>query len=279
MLEVRALAFLAFVLAGAIAGVAALPALFRTLPHDLARHGTVLHAARTERPQVVVLGNSLGEAGIDAGEFPLLNLSARGQSLEASLLLQQELAPSVTTVIQLVSYDQLDAAELPSANALWAYGCRPEESLRASIRHRLATRWVTLQFLDRLVRTRSHKPPANTDFATPLPPARFAAAIQSVGDLAPLPIETSNLRRLEAMSRLAALHHRRLLLVVPPVHPALPHEKAARCLHALRGIRGAEVVDATQLLGANEFSDPVHATPSGAKRLTRYLRQAVEARR
>ena len=114
----------AAVLAGSIAlglalCLAAMPALFGVLPSDLWRTGHLLRALEGDAasPEIVVLGNSVVMAGIDARQLseglagrPLVyNLASGAQAPAESFLYYQELPPGVRVIVQVVSADALQA--------------------------------------------------------------------------------------------------------------------------------------------------------------------------
>ena len=172
----RSLILLAALALGLAAGVLLIPAAFRLIPNDLSRVRTVLLALRGN-PQIVVIGDSRGEASIDARQLtaelpqhPLVyNLSWHALRLVHVYALADRFPPSVRTVVINVSLQDL-ADDGPGEPRIWeamrAYGYEPDPRLVAEMRRafrddpllqplmrpplqaRLTSRWAIRQIAD-----------------------------------------------------------------------------------------------------------------------------------
>src|SRR5260221_7037192 len=134
----RSLLILASLALGAALAVSLLPRVARDATPEAARLCAIVRACHSgARAEVAVLGNSVGMFGIDAGGLGVAawNLCSPAQSPSEWLLLEEELPPSVHTVVQLVTPFQLaeeGAVEREKWSALYVCGCRPGPAVRAA---------------------------------------------------------------------------------------------------------------------------------------------------
>jgi hypothetical protein len=309
----RSIVILASLALGATLGVALLPILARKATPEAARLCTIVRACHSgARAEVAVLGNSVGMFGVDAGSLgrSAWNLCSPAQSASEWLLLEDELPPSVNTVVQIVTPFQL-AEEGPMErekwSALYVCGCRPGAAVRAAFTdafgsasaldgNLLDARTLVRSRLERVLRDRIWPSDAEWrmayDLRFPAPPdgadgggwlARdaWAAAEGDRFRRQHLQATRSQLTLLRAELAGARRHGRRVLIVLAPLHPRIVAlYGGAPMLAAFTGTvataaPGVPVVDLTRLLTANEFRDVTHPTREGAGRLTARVAGAV----
>jgi hypothetical protein len=162
--------------------VAASSWVFEVAPNDLRRTKVLLDALSDEsnKPQFVVMGNSVVMSGIDTdhmGELlaldePGYNLATTGQNPVDSFLYYQNLPDSVELIVQFSTARFAvgrDAIETQKYNAMYMYGYRPDERTKAyleevfddrvedifamsGLEHRFLSRWAIKQAADNWVR-------------------------------------------------------------------------------------------------------------------------------
>lgn len=304
-------------LAGAAAALAALPAIFAGLPNDHARYRTIVRLLSTTRPEIVVFGDSRGEAAVDARiltrELPghplAFNLCTPAQRLTETLLLADALPESVRVEVIVIGRDSLQRAPFladNAYNALFMYGYRPSLRVRAALvaaagRGRteaierssfaevVSARWTVRQALDIGLYQVLH-PGMEREREDPFFPSTYgervhpevaAERLSNLGGLDPgKPPDPINVRLLREIAREARRHRRRVLLVLAPIHPALiVRGPQAAVSSAVPGASDVEVLDLTAGFPAGDFSDPLHLLSSGAPRVTSAIAQAIAGAR
>lgn len=286
IIEGRSIALTAMLLLGAALALAALPSFFRLLPNDLERYHTILQELATTQCDVVVFGDSRGEADI-RNLKNAVNASAHGVTLAEVRMFMQAVPASVKTIVIVLGRDRLSFEFFPriSYNAIAMYGLRPNDETRrdladafgsaaidrTSFAHVLESRWTIKQSLDLLL----HGPDA--------PPQRLseerfrrAAALVKYDIIAAGTLDAAGHKLLAQIGRVAAARHQRVLLVVPPLHPAVLN---GRTPAPLAPIPNVDVLDATTGFDDADFADPLHLTPAGAEKLTTLVAQRIEAMR
>jgi hypothetical protein len=316
----KLVALLLAVLGGIGLGLLTIPSLYRHSDTDLARVGTVLRALHDESldPRVVVEGSSVFMCGVDArtlrSELPdrplVLNLSSPGQGVAESLLYYEQLPPSVRTVVQLLSIDDLAVRRPPppnSYNAYVMYGGRPDEQTRAAlvaaygedaralldagrIRESFSARWALREAVDqavrRLLRRDLDLAAAKDDLYFPapyrerLPPRKIDELYRGLPPRksgAPLQIIDEQRRVVDALLAAAASRGARVALVLPPVSRRMRdywgEATLTEYIDVVKQTWGTRsiVIDATHLLGDDAFIDLLHPDPAGAQELTRAI--------
>ncbi len=115
---VRAAALVLGVVAGAAIGIAAMPWLFASVPSDLRRIAVLLEAlGSAPAPALLVFGNSVAMAGVDAGMFRtelgsgarVINMSSPAQTLAEGFLFHQQIPPATRTLVYVISPNQLES--------------------------------------------------------------------------------------------------------------------------------------------------------------------------
>ncbi len=242
------------------------------------------------------------------------NLSTTGQSLVESILLQQDMTDDVRTVVQIVSGLNLASdrpVEPNKYNALYMYGFRPstdtrdfltvafpgelDDSVDASdLAQRFRARWALRQFVDtsarKLLRPDLSLDRARTDLFYPSPyndrvlGEQLDRLIEAETARWPAPdfeIVAAKQRVLEELARRAEAAGRHLVLVMPPIHPRVRAALGPGYFDGLRALLAATAaavegtfVDASELLGEEQFIDHVHPTDEGARRLTLRIAEA-----
>jgi hypothetical protein len=257
--------------------------------------------------------NGIDAAALD-GQGPAYNLSSPGQTPAEGFLYYQELPAATRTLVYSLSTFALEwsgAFNPQVVNAFLVYGYRPGpatlELLRGAfppadladlsepaVVQRFAARWVIREQIDfgvrRLVRRDLDLDRAFNDLVFPtqytqaLPPAKMDAEIRKALDQrppGPFRAAPTQVALLDAIAARARGEGREVLFALAPVHPRLlegygpefraPLAELARHLRA----GGARVADATDLLEAAEFVDPVHPSRAGAQRWTALLAAAL----
>ena len=270
----RTILLLAFTLTGAAGALLVMPRIVRWSRDDTSRICTILDACRSgNAPPAVVLGDSVGMFGVDARQLHAWNFCSPAQTLGESLLLQRELPPNVTTVVQIVTQPQLasDVDVKPDdSNAMQL--CGPCPSLAARFDGRRHVR-AGLEGLARdVLRRDPDRERLVRDLYFPAPAAPRGGRLPE-RRFAELADERYVVREKQLQFlRDAARGRTHYLVVLAPIHPRLRRDPP-RCPPAL------DCVDLTTLLSEREFQDPMHATRAGAMRLTAAIRGAMTARR
>jgi hypothetical protein len=252
------------------------------------------------------------ELGLDGARA--FNLSSTGQTLAEGFLYYQEIPAGTETLVYVLSPTQLEAdvafnAHVP--NAFRMHGFRPSPETLATLEQafspaaalalaapepsqRFEARWVLRQTIDvqvrRLVRSDLDLERGATDlefpahYRTRIPAEKLAGEIRKglqarpPGPLRPSP---GHERLLREIAERARRDGRRLLLVLPPIHPRLLAGFGGAFAPSLRTAfrelesQGVRVLDTTTLLGEDEFIDSMHPTPEGAERLTARIAEAL----
>lgn len=308
----RAALLIAAMSLGVAAALVSLPRIFPMIPNDLSRIGTVRRALRSGRPQIVIFGDSRAEAAVDAAQLrrqlpgqPLAyNLAWHAQDLGQSFLLYDELPRSTSVVVQVVSLEDLGSPGTSDPRvyrAMRAYGFHPRReiidqlqqdlgasaiaALRESDLHRrLTSRWVLPHLFDtvprlmlrrdlRLERERTDLFFPNA-YTTRVDEARFVEIKRIFQyNVEPAAICEPKQRLLRSIVSLTRAHRLRVVLLLPPVHPAATSADRPRRLTELRAFCasvGLEVLDVSAAEDS-EFVDPVHVSENGARRATSLL--------
>jgi hypothetical protein len=309
----RTFLILASLALGATLGLALLPVVARDATPEAARLCAIVRACHSgARAEIAVLGNSVGMFGIDAGGLgrPAWNLCSPAQSPSEWLLLEEELPPSVNTVVQLVTPFQLaeeGAVEREKWSALYVCGCRPGAAVRSAFTdafgsagaidgNLLDARTLVRSRLERALRDRIWPSEREwrmaDDLRFPAPPdgasgggwlARDAWSAVQDDRFRPQPAQAtpSQLTLLRAELAGTRRHGRRVLIVLAPLHPRvvalyggapMVASFAGTVAAAAPGVR---VLDLTRLLTADEFRDVTHPTREGAGRVTARVAGAV----
>ncbi|HWW59863.1 MAG TPA: hypothetical protein VN181_00720 [Thermoanaerobaculia bacterium] len=261
----RTILLAAAILAGAALAWLSLPFVLRHAHDETARLDAILDACHSAKPRIVILGNSTGMFGVDARQLtrslpshpPAMNFCMPAQLLGEALLIERQLPPSTELVVQLVTFWQLEDAEVPN---------------RLRTRERRDVRVALESNLRDLIRPDPDRNRGMHDLYFPAPRHPRESGYlprQLLGDLehrtAPYLPRAEQVRVLRAIAA-----NRRVLFVLAPVHPrvrALRPDLLPRFRAAVASA-GIDVLDLTELLDAQEFVDPTHATLAGAARMT-----------
>ncbi len=288
-------------LLGVAVVAAAVPWIVRHSPVDASRLCTILDSCRSgHAPAVVVLGNSVAMFAIDAADLRGWNLASPAQTPTESLLLLQELPDEVRTVVQVLTPMQLadDAVLAPERyNAMVLCGFRPREETSQAVARAFGSPTAAALDIHPLVAriaARQHMRPALETMLRDLARGGSASRRRILRDLErpaapidggwlpdrlfvaigrrPVAVRASQ-RRIVAESLAASRQAgRRHLLVLAPVHPEVRSRFEPVVCPAQ-----AECLDLSGLLGASEFLDPTHPTPSGARKVTASIAAALAA--
>jgi hypothetical protein len=308
----RGLLVVAAVALGALAGAAAMPVLFRTLPHDLRRIPTVVDALRTRQPEIVVFGDSRAEAAVDAAQLsrelpgrPLaFNLATPDGTLGQTLLLAGALPQSVRRVVQFVTPEMLSREDEPEevVHALALSGLpidfRPLERCGVGSgppngwRARFASRWVVRQAADQLVRgvirpeLRLETERTSLEFpsiyATRVSGARFDAEVALLRESRYRGARPGQLCILATLAQRLRAGNRTLLLVLPPRHAGWSgpdEERFIEEVHRLSRVHSIPMIDLGRAVPPGLFADPRHVRHDGARLATSALARRMEALR
>jgi hypothetical protein len=309
----RPFLILASLALGATLAIALLPLLARNATPEAARLCSIVRACHSgARAEIAVLGNSVGMFGIDAGGLgrTAWNLCSPAQSPSEWLLFEEELPPSVRTVVQIVTPFQLaeeGAVEREKWSALYVCGCRPGTAVRAAFTdafgsagaidaHLLDARTLVRSRLERRLRDsiwpsdvewrmaydlRFPAPPDGTNGGGWLARDEWAATEEDLFRRQRVQATRSQLTLLRAELAGARRHGRRVLIVLAPLHPRVvalyggAPMLAAFVQTVSAAAPGARIVDLTQLLTADEFRDVTHPTREGAGKVTARVAEAV----
>jgi len=245
-----------------------------------------------------------------------LNLSSAQQSLTESYLLYQELPPTVRTIVQTITPREL--MNLPQLgrnkfNAYYLFGYRPDERTRRVLdrvlgddadsmisasdgAQRFLARWSVHQALDtgqwRLFWATPGADRWARDlffsnlFSTRLPQAEFDRSLRwwvSTWTSPSAEAESDVRFVLDEIALRAASDRRRLIVLVPPTHPAVRQQIPAAFLSELRSILGdmqrrhpgVAILDQTDLLPDEGFRDCIHVLSEGSPPLTDALAELL----
>jgi hypothetical protein len=244
----------------------------------------------------------------------IINVSFPAQTLAESFLFYQEIPRATRTLVYVLSPTQLESdmvfnTSVPSAFRLSGFEPKAEtvEMLEAAFppaalrelraggaRMRFEGRWIVRHLIDAGLRQfvrrdlDLERAASDLEFPSPyrerIPDWKFELNLRSIlSSRAPGPLRQSpgNARLLEEMVARAGRDGRRLLLVLAPMHPRFRAEWGDTFLSSVRSdfreleSQGAQIVDALELLGDEEFLDPVHPSRAGADRLTRLIVEAI----
>ncbi len=308
-IEPFALAIVAAIALGVALACAAMPFVYRNVPSDLARVGTIARALRDERPRVVVLGDSRAEAAVDArllGEGAM-NFAAADQSLAEMLVLAERLPSSVEVVLVFVTPEDLGSSWIgspESGNALWMHGLRGSPATRGvyercfgatlhangELRERFAARWTLRQALESALRTRIRRSllleRERNDlyfpsiYAETLSEARLKLDVEETrGRAVGGGMQDGKVCALNALAAVTQRGGRRLVLVIPPIHPgALPpgYDPWRRKLASFAREQRIALSDQTDAVPAEAFADARHLSHAGARAFTPMLRTLAD---
>jgi len=243
-----------------------------------------------------------------------LNFASPGQTLVDSYLLLQDVPRSVDTLVLVMPAEGLAGSEslsLQAYIAFYMFGFRPDAETRrtldslfgrsvqdvldaSDLELRFRARWALRELVDsaarRLLRKDLALERATSDLYFPQPyterlaPEKMRRAVEQQiamsgrlrGDFDP-----AKAKLLGQIAERATAGGRRLLLVLPPVNPAvragreaLPEPVAATLAHLRESPRVA-MLDLRRLLGEADFIDAVHPTGEGAERITAAVAEAL----
>lgn len=254
----------------------------------------------------------------DVADSPLAwNFASTGQTLLESTLFGQVLPASTRTVVLFVTHRELTTRDtlVPSKwNAFYLAGLRIEEGNKKAfvaaypelepllsegeLEQRFRGRWVVPRIVDggmrQLFRRDLTLSRATYDLFFPQPYTRALkgekrerALARFLGREQELGYEVDG-RRAELLARFTAdlvAEGRDVLVVSPPVHPEIAAARGRSLpvdtrtfLSRLGERRGIRWLDASTLLGDDEFIDDVHPTGEGALRLTARVARELESR-
>lgn len=245
------------------------------------------------------------------------NCASNGQTFLEAFLLSQELSNNTESSIYGLSIragEEDEPLHPQKYNTLFMYGYRPHPRTlktvgeifdpqttalleRSRLQQLFASRWAVRQFIDTQIRTilrpdlaLTHStfdlfhPQSYEERIDPSITERFLErrleAFHQKGLL--LPETTRDLA--EKIAKTSGGTNRRIVFLFPPVHPVLfaaRREEMLQIVGSFReemaGATDVHIVNALDLLGAEQFIDDMHPTNEGARILTTHLAQAIDS--
>jgi len=245
----RAWVAIASIVAGVFIAWLIAPFVFVHLPNDRERIGTVVRLMRT-KPKVAVVGNSVAMYGVNIDA----NLATPGQSIAESVLIASELCDTRTIIVvtpwQLATSSTLNEQ---GWNAWWMYGLRPSPETRAlagmppmsDAVERFRSRWIVRASFESL-------------FSRGKPTDEVWRGSEAFA------VDPHQRRLIEEIAK-----RRNVVIVLAPLSPIV------RAHYRTIDNPFRKVIDATDLLQANEFLDATHPNAEGARKLTRFIAERL----
>ncbi|HEX7705153.1 MAG TPA: hypothetical protein VF701_01720 [Thermoanaerobaculia bacterium] len=234
-----------------------------------------------------------------------LNLAAPDQTLPEILLLSGSLPPSTSTVVVFITPEEA-GSDLPlprlAANAAWMFGLRPSPRaidsvtkctgaapFRPRINEAIEARWVLRQALDTRLRDmirpslQIQRQRESLEFPSlyqfPLASPRLEADLVRIRNLEIRPLHPTRGCILSTLHHELTARNARLVLVIPPIHPAaIPrgYDAFTTTVNAFSRASSIDLLDLTNALPSRAFADARHLTWDGAEAFTSLLRQQMD---
>ena len=242
----RATLAIASILLGVLLAWLSAPFVFTHLPNDRQQIATVVRRMRTH-PAVAVIGNSVAMYGVQLEQ----NLATPGQLISESVMIASELRDTRTIVLVVTPWQLATPATLNEQgwNAWWMYGLRPSAETRQLVGmpamsdavERFRSRWIVRAAFE-------------SAFSRGKPTDEVWRGSEAFA------VDPHQQRLIEGLAK-----RRNVIIVLAPLSPVV------RAHYRGMTIPFRNVIDATDLLQANEFLDATHPNAAGARKLTRFI--------